>query len=104
MKEGFDPVFTQVVQLLHEEGFVSLKVQYIDGTKIESAANKYTFVWRGSVEKYDARLKAKTEALLSQIERNHAIESDESPVPEKLTVEEVSQRLDRIKEKLTRQP
>ena len=100
LKEGFDPVFTQVVQLLHEEGFVSLKVQYIDGTKIESAANKYTFVWRGSVEKYDARLKAKTEALLSQIERNHAIESDESPVPEKLTVEEVSQRLDRIKEKI----
>ena len=28
---------------------VSLKVQYIDGTKIESVANKYTFVWKGSI-------------------------------------------------------
>ena len=100
LKEGFDTVFTQVVRLLHEEGFVSLKVQYIDGTKIESVANKYTFVWRGSVEKYDARLKAKTEALLRQIEQNHAIENQENPVPEELTAEEVTKRVERIKEKV----
>ena len=100
LKEGFDAVFTQVVELLHEEGFVSLKVQYIDGTKIESVANKYTFVWRGSVEKYDARLKAKTAALLSQIEQNHAIETLENPVSEELTAEEVAQRVERIKAKV----
>ena len=100
LKEGFDTVFTQVVRLLHEEGFVSLKVQYIDGTKIESVANKYTFVWRGSVEKYDARLKAKTEDLLRQIEQNHAIENQENPVPEELTAEEVAKRVERIKEKV----
>ena len=74
LKDGFDSVFTRGVQLLHDEGLVSLKVQYIDGTKIESVANKYTFVWWGSVEKHDARLKAKTEALLCQIEQKHAIE------------------------------
>lgn len=100
LKEGFDAVFTQVVKLLHEEGFVSLKVQYIDGTKIESVANKYTFVWRGSVEKYDARLKAKTEALLRQIEQKHAIENQENPVSEELTAEEVAQRVERIREKV----
>ena len=100
LKEGFDAVFTQVVRLLHEEGFVSLKVQYIDGAKIESVANKYTFVWRGSVEKYDARLKAKTEALLRQIEQNHAIENQENPAPEELTAEEVAERVERIREKV----
>lgn len=100
LKDGFDSVFTQVVELLHEEGFVSLKVQYIDGTKIESVANKYTFVWRGSVEKYDAKLKAKTEALLNQIEHNHAIENQENPVAEELTAEEVTQRVERIKSKV----
>lgn len=100
LKEGFDAVFTQVVRLLHEEGFVSLKVQYIDGTKIESVANKYTFVWRGSVEKYDARLKAKTEALLRQIEQNHSIENQENPVSEELTAEEVAERVGRIREKV----
>ena len=36
----FDDLFTQVVVLLHDEGLVSLKVQYVDGTKIESVANR----------------------------------------------------------------
>ena len=100
LKEGFDAVFTQVVELLHEEGFVSLKVQYIDGTKIESVANKYTFVWRGSVEKYDARLKAKTEALLSQIQQRHIIENQENPVSEELAAEDVAKRVERIRSKV----
>ena len=33
------------------KGFISLNVEYIDGTKIESKANKYTFVWRRTVER-----------------------------------------------------
>ena len=35
----FDKIFTRIVQLLNEEWFISLKVQYIDGPKIESVAN-----------------------------------------------------------------
>ncbi|MCM1311916.1 MAG: transposase [Bacteroides sp.] len=100
LREGLDSVFTQVVQLLHDEGFISLKVQYIDSTKIESVANKYTFVWRGSVEKHDARLKAKTETLPNQIEQNHAIENDENPVSGELTTDEVTERVERIKAKV----
>ena len=75
-------------------------MQYIDGTKIESVANKYTFVWRGSVEKNDARLKAKTEALRRQIEQNHTFETQENPVPEELRAEEVGRRVERIKTKV----
>ena len=55
---------------------MSLQVQYIDGTKIESAANKYSFVWRGSVEKYDARLREKTDAVLREIEQ--VVEAEDS--------------------------
>ena len=36
LAEKFDGIFTQIVFLLHEENLVSLKVQYIDGIKIES--------------------------------------------------------------------
>ena len=100
LRNGLEEVFTQVVQLLHEEGFVSLKVQYIDGTKIESVANKYTFIWKGSVQKHDARLKARTQALLAQIEQKHALECEENPIPQELTAEEVAQRVERIKEKV----
>lgn len=38
----FESIFHQVVELLHDEGLISLDVQYIDGTKIESVANGMT--------------------------------------------------------------
>ena len=42
--------------------------EYIDGTKIESKANKYTFVWRKTVEHNRERLMKKIRVLLSQID------------------------------------
>ena len=64
----FEEVFRQVVLLLNGEGLVSLRVQYIDGTKIESVANRYTFVWKGSVEKNKSKLEAKVAAVLRTAE------------------------------------
>lgn len=49
-------LLTEFVQLLQEDGHVDLKTLYIDGTKIESTANRYTFVWRKSVEKNQKKL------------------------------------------------
>ncbi len=51
VKGEINNVFTQLVLVLADKGFISLDVEYIDGTKIESRANKYTFVWRKTVEK-----------------------------------------------------
>ena len=52
-------LLTNFVQLLLDEKHVDLKSLYIDGTKIESAANRYTFVWRKSIEKNQKKLVAK---------------------------------------------
>ncbi len=57
-------VFTRLVIVLAEKGFITLDVEYIDGTKIESKANKYTFVWRKSTEKLRAKLIEKIKVLL----------------------------------------
>lgn len=46
VKEEISNIFTQIVLLLAGRGLVTPDVEYIDGTKIESKANKYTFVWR----------------------------------------------------------
>lgn len=100
LKGCFDTLFTQIVELLHKEGFVSLQVQYIDGTKIESAANKYSFVWRGSVEKYDARLREKTDAILRDIEQVINAENKDVTEDIELTTEEFASRVERIKERM----
>ena len=49
-------IFAQLVQMLVSEGFVSLERAYTDGTKIESAAGRYTFVWGKSVAKKSSRI------------------------------------------------
>ena len=55
VKEEINHVFTQLVIILAEKGFITLEVEYIDGTKIESKANKYTFVWHKTTERNRAR-------------------------------------------------
>lgn len=100
LKGIFDDLFRQVVELLHKEGFVSLEVQYIDGTKIESAANKYSFVWRGSVEKHDKRLREKTDAVLREIEQVIHDEQQEADTESTLPTEEFISRVERIKERM----
>ena len=100
LKTGIDNIFTQVVELLHQEGLLTLDVQYIDGTKIESSSNKYTFVWKRTVMKYDERLKRKTLALIEQIEKNHAIECEDETSAGELTVEDFSERLERLSERI----
>lgn len=61
-------VFTQVVKLLVEQGLTSIEEVYVDGTKIESAAGRYTFVWRKSLEKNTARMAAQLEELWNYAE------------------------------------
>lgn len=39
----------QFLLRLKKEGLVTLQALFIDGTKIEANANRYTFVWRGSI-------------------------------------------------------
>ena len=68
VKKEINEVFTQTVLLLSSKGFISLNVEYIDGTKLESKANKYTFVWRKTVERNRERLMKKIHVLLGQID------------------------------------
>ena len=68
LKDEINNIFTQLVLVLATKGYVSLDVEYVDGTKIESKANKYTFVWRKTVERNRARLIEKVKALLAQVD------------------------------------
>ena len=68
VKKEINNIFTQVVLLLAAKGLISLDVEYIDGTKIESKANKYTFVWKRTVEKNRTKLQEQIRTLLLQVD------------------------------------
>ncbi len=54
--EVLDDLNYQFMRRLEKEGLVTLKELYIDGTKIEANANRYTFIWRGTVNYHLAGL------------------------------------------------
>ena len=72
VKNEIGHIFPLLVLILVEKGFVTLEVEYLDGTKIESKANKYTFVWRKSVERNREKLLEKIRVLLQQINEQMA--------------------------------
>lgn len=84
LKGTINQLFTQVVLMLVEMGHISLQTVYIDGTKMESRAGRYTFVWRKTVEKNKARLETKIMGILKMIDEGIAqdeLPDDEPPTP-----------------------
>ena len=47
--EILDDLNYQLLRRLKKEGLITLETLFIDGTKIEANANRYTFVWRGTL-------------------------------------------------------
>ena len=103
VKEEINNVFTQLVLVLADKGFISLDVEYIDGTKIESKANKYTFVWRKTVEKNRTRLLNKIRILLEQVDEAIIQENSVKDTSVELTPSMLSNIVDELKEVLDHQ-
>ncbi|MBU3130803.1 transposase, partial [Clostridium tagluense] len=62
-----DDLFNQLVEKLKTYGEVEFKNIFIDGTKIEANANKYTFVWKKSTDKFQAKLQEKIKEIIEKI-------------------------------------
>jgi len=63
LKDEIKKIFTQVVLLLEKEGLVSLQTAFVDGTKLEANANRYTFVWGKVVKRSKENIARQLEEL-----------------------------------------
>lgn len=104
VKKEINNIFTQMVLLLAERGLITLDVEYIDGTKIESKANKYTFVWRKTVEKNRAKLQEKIRVLLQQIDEVIAQDKAAETEAVEFTPETLTSLIGELKEVLESEP
>jgi hypothetical protein len=68
LKGALKEVFSQVVLLLVDNGVITLKEPYLDGTKIEANANRYTFVWGRSIVKSKERIRKQLDELWAYAE------------------------------------
>jgi transposase len=76
LKQVIDRVFGATVGVLVDAGYIKLQNYFLDGTKIEADANKYSFVWKKSAEKYKARLEEQIRSVIAQIDRVNAEEDE----------------------------
>lgn len=59
LQEAFEDLFFQYVKKLENKGYTEHSEVFVDGTKIESKANRYTFVWLKQVSKQLEKIKAR---------------------------------------------
>ena len=106
LKNVLKEVFAQVVTLMAEQGLMSIKTVYVDGTKLEANANKYTFVWGKSVKRHKARIKTQLEELWKYAEsvaKEELMDNDPTTYPE-LDAEQVKKTIDHINEAIKDKP
>ena len=56
LADACENLFYQMVCRQEASGELSKETVFIDGTKLEACANKYTFVWKKSVGKWEAKM------------------------------------------------
>lgn len=102
LKEALRSVFEEVVKLLADEGLLSIDQIYTDGTKMEANANRYTFVWKKSIQTNKEKMKQQLEEIWNYAQ-NIASDEDNMPTPPDFTTldaEKVQSAVDKLNEVL----
>ena len=71
LADACEDLFYQMVRRLTAMGELSKETVFIDGTKLEACANKYTFIWKKSVGKWEEKMFVKMEDAVELLNREY---------------------------------
>lgn len=91
-----EDLLTQLVEFLAAHGEIQFEHLFVDGTKIEADANRYSFVWRKAVSKNAQNLQSKARAFLLDKNLLHSL-------PETLTSQDLQLALQKLEKEKERQ-
>jgi len=101
VKDLLRQCFVQFRCQLVKEKLIDQEAIFIDGTKIEANANKFTFVWKKSIEKYHQSLIEKSNQLYNELLENEIIPEMERESDEQLSLEELTQMVQKVDDVVT---
>lgn len=90
--------FVQFRCRLVEEKRIDEEALFIDGTKLEANANKYTFVWRKAVERYSAGLVEKSNQMYEELLEKNIIPAIKREDADELSTDELSCILNQLED------
>ena len=76
-----EDLFYQLVLKLMQIGEIELAHLFIDGTKLEANANKYSFVWKKSTNKYQTRLEKKISEFKKELNSRYGSDWNNDTLP-----------------------
>ena len=91
MNQLIQECFVQFRCQLVQEKLIDLDAIFIDGSKIEADANKFTFTWKKSVEKYHQNLIDKSNQIYEQLLVDQVIPAIKRENEEQLSIEELKE-------------
>lgn len=91
MKELVRQCFVQFRVQLVQEKLIDQEAIFIDGTKVEANANKFTFVWKKAVEKHLESLVEKSNKMYNELLEKQIIPELKRENEEQLSIEELTQ-------------
>ncbi len=83
-EKAIDELFFQIVTRLNVLGELKKDVVYQDGTKVESKAGRYSFIWKKSTKKNLEKLKRHIDNLISQVNSHFSWQVDSDDLPSAL--------------------
>jgi transposase len=107
LKEAVDDVFGSVVEIMIKGGYIRAENLFVDGTKIEANANRYSYIWKKNVERQEDMINSRVKKLLKHIEdlqREEDIEYGTHDLEElegKVSAEDIEKTVEEINRKLS---
>lgn len=97
LKDCIEDLFNQLIVKLGKLDEIKYRNIFIDGTKVEANANKYSFVWKSSTTKFETRLQEKTRKNIEFINKDLNTTYD---IPkDKIKIEYINSILSELKQK-----
>lgn len=84
-----EDLFYQLINKLLSIKEIKLENIFIDGTKIEANANKYTFVWKKATDKSEVKLQEKLKILIKNLNDELNVNYKTDTEPDKITVQQI---------------
>lgn len=112
MKNIIGEVFGSVLEMLIEQGHVKLEDYYVDGSKLEANARKYSAVWAKNTKRYKEQVQRKIRELWEEIEKENEAEQEkygDQDLPEvgedaKIDSQRLKEKIEELNERLRKRP
>jgi len=104
-----ESVFTELLDFLADKGYISFTDFFVDGTKIEADAGRYTHVWKKNTQRYKAAVQQRVTQLFEEIDQLNAAEDikySDGDLPERgedveITSQEIQATAQHLSDRLT---